>query len=163
MNLLRKLFGQETPKSASPNVSTASVAQTTEDSTPPAAVAPINTRKLAPPKEYTTSASRIKIGLNSNIGGRGNNEDSALAFLINEELAGSPPPMGLFVVADGMGGHQDGEHASSITARTLAQYVMSDIVMPQLENRGPNSDTKTIPEVLSEAMAAANASVQDQV
>src|SRR5688572_26066803 len=120
MNLLRKLFGQETSKGASPSTPAAAAtsAVQTEESTPQVSSAPINTRKLAPPKEYTTSASRIKVGLNSNIGGRSNNEDSALAFVINEELAGSPPPMGLFVVADGMGGHQDGEHASSITART---------------------------------------------
>jgi protein phosphatase len=62
-----------------------------------------------------------------------------------------------------MGGHQDGEHASSITARTLAQFIVNDVVLPQLEERRPSSDQKTIPEVLSEAMSAANASVQDQV
>ena len=163
MNLLRKLFGQETTRDASSNVSAVSAVKPDDKITPPAPVSPINTKKLAPPKEYATSASRIKVGMNSNIGGRGNNEDSALAILVNEELTGSPPPMGLFIVADGMGGHQDGEHASSITARTLAQYVLSDVVIPQLENNSPSSDQKTIPEVLSEGMAAANASVQDQV
>jgi serine/threonine protein phosphatase PrpC len=161
MNLFRRLLGQKQSESASSSVPVVSV--TADESTPPSAPAPIHTRKLSPPKEYTTSASRMKIGITSNIGGRGNNEDAALAILINAELTGSPPPLGLFVVADGMGGHQDGEHASAITTRTLAQFIINDVVLPQLEDRGPNSDQKTIPEVLSEAMAAANASVQEQV
>jgi PPM family protein phosphatase len=160
MNLIRRLFGQKTAETAPSNV--AASGATGEDSTPQSTPS-IHTRKLAPPKEYQTSTSRIKIGITSDIGGRGNNEDAALAILINAELTGNPPPLGLFVVADGMGGHQDGEHASSITARTLAQFIVNDVVLPQLEEREPSSDQKTIPEVLSEAMAAANALVQEEV
>jgi serine/threonine protein phosphatase PrpC len=161
MNLFRRLFGQKSTETTPP--SSASVSASVKEATPPSASAPIHTRRLSPPKEYSSTTSYIKYGINSNIGGRGNNEDAALAILVHAELTGSPPPVGLFVVADGMGGHQDGEHASSITARTLAQFIVNDVIMPQLENQGPNSDQKTIPEILSEAMSAANASVQEQV
>lgn len=86
-----------------------------------------------------------------------------MAFLINAELTGNPPPIGMFMVADGMGGHQDGEQASSIVARMMAQCVLTDIVTPQLENREINADQKTIPEVLTEGMSVANNAVQQQV
>lgn len=164
MNLFRRLFGQKTDDHVAVERPAPSPVMTeSQDKTPPSAAAPVHTRRLSPPKEYATTSSRVRFGINSNIGGRGNNEDSALALMINAELTGNPPPIGLFVVADGMGGHQDGEHASSITARTLAQFILTEVLMPQLENRGPSGDQKTIPEVLSEAMASANESVQEEV
>jgi protein phosphatase len=75
-------------------------------------------------------------------------------------VLGNPPAVCLFVVADGMGGHTDGEHASAIAVRILAQYVLKQIVLPQLQSSEITSDTKTIPEVLSEAMEAAHTTVQ---
>jgi PPM family protein phosphatase len=52
------------------------------------------------------------------------NEDSLLAF--TGTLAGnaSGPLFGLFIVADGMGGHQYGEVASNAAARTMAGYIL---------------------------------------
>lgn len=125
---------------------------------------PINTRQLVPPKPYSSTNRRVRVGSTSDIGGRGNNEDAALTVMTNTDVTGNPPPIGLFMVADGMGGHQNGEVASSIAVRTVAQAVIRDVVMPQLEGRDINSaDQKTIPEVLVEAMAAANTAVQLEV
>ncbi len=164
MNVFRRLLGQKTPDAApavesKPSAEPASMPETSI----PATGAPIHTRRLGPPKTFVTSNRRIRYGVNSDIGGRGNNEDAALALMLNIEIAGNPPPIGMFIVADGMGGHQDGEQASSITARTVAQFVINEIMVPQLENHAPNADQKTIPEVLAEAMAAANRMVQEQV
>ncbi|MCB9680388.1 MAG: Stp1/IreP family PP2C-type Ser/Thr phosphatase [Alphaproteobacteria bacterium] len=50
---------------------------------------------------------------------RDRNED---AFLINEEL-------NLFVVADGMGGHAGGQHASSIAVNTVEEIV-DEMILP---------------------------------
>jgi serine/threonine protein phosphatase PrpC len=101
--------------------------------------------------------------VNNNIGGRSNNEDAAVTLLVNTEVDGSPPSLGLFLVADGMGGHQNGEIASSLTARTVAKYVLTDVLLPQLDAVESSGDQKTIPEILAEATAAANLAVQQQV
>jgi PPM family protein phosphatase len=55
---------------------------------------------------------------------REHNEDSI--FVLSIAIGGekSSSPLGLFVVADGMGGHQYGEVASSTAARTLAGCIL---------------------------------------
>jgi serine/threonine protein phosphatase PrpC len=52
------------------------------------------------------------------------NEDSL--FTLTATVAGnsSNPPFGLFIIADGMGGHQYGEIASNTAVRTISGYVM---------------------------------------
>lgn len=52
------------------------------------------------------------------------NEDSL--FSLSTTVAGnnSNPPFGLFMIADGMGGHQYGEVASNVAIRTISSYVM---------------------------------------
>ncbi len=168
MNLFRRFFGPKEEAPAAPQPVAAP--QPPEDAARPSAPAPsaptagpVHTRRLGPPKTFATSSRRIKFGINSNIGGRGNNEDSAVAMLITSELTGNPPTIGVFVVADGMGGHQDGEQASSITARTVAHYVINEVINAQLEGHEPSAEQKTIPEVLAEAMSEANQLVQEQV
>lgn len=53
------------------------------------------------------------------------NEDSL--FALSTTIAGNSgnPPFGLFIVADGMGGHQYGEVASNTAIRCISSYVMN--------------------------------------
>ncbi|MBN1313196.1 MAG: serine/threonine-protein phosphatase [Anaerolineae bacterium] len=171
MKLIRRLFGQQAPETPSSLPSTESP-EAAEDSallkeTQPlsqSAQPVVQTRRLTPPKSYSSTNRRVRVGAASDIGGRGNNEDAALTLITNTEVTGNPPPVGIFMVADGMGGHQNGEFASSITVRTVAQAIIREVIMPQLEERDMNSaDQKTIPEVLAEAMSAANTAVQLEV
>jgi PPM family protein phosphatase len=55
---------------------------------------------------------------------REHNEDCI--FALSVAVGGEPTslPLGLFIVADGMGGHQYGEVASSTAVRTLAGYLL---------------------------------------
>ncbi|MCL4529035.1 MAG: hypothetical protein M1282_06450 [Chloroflexi bacterium] len=55
---------------------------------------------------------------------REHNEDSLIA--INTTLAGNTAnvPFGLYIVADGMGGHQFGEVASNAAVRVIAGQIM---------------------------------------
>ena len=55
---------------------------------------------------------------------RDHNEDSIFSISIAMGSETSSYPFGLFVVADGMGGHQYGEVASSAAARTLSGYLL---------------------------------------
>ncbi len=127
-------------------------------------VGPLQTRPLPPPKAYTSSTRRIQFGMVSDVGqARSNNQDSCLVLLSSTELTGNPPPIGFFVVADGMGGHHDGELASAIAVQTLAHHVIDEIILPHIDGRDRNADQMTIPEVLSDSMAAANEAVQERV
>ena len=55
---------------------------------------------------------------------RESNEDCL--FTLSTCIAGNTgnPPFGLFIVADGMGGHQNGEVASNTAVRTVTNYVL---------------------------------------
>jgi len=52
------------------------------------------------------------------------NEDSIFTFATVIAGNSSNPPLGLFIIADGMGGHQYGEIASNTAIRSISGYVM---------------------------------------
>lgn len=55
---------------------------------------------------------------------RDHNEDCLFTLSIAIGGKANSFPLGLFIVADGMGGHQYGEVASSVAVRTMAGYLM---------------------------------------
>jgi protein phosphatase len=52
------------------------------------------------------------------------NEDCLFTFSSTVAGSGSNPPFGLFIIADGMGGHQYGEIASNTAIRTISGYII---------------------------------------
>jgi protein phosphatase len=52
------------------------------------------------------------------------NEDSLFTFTSTIAGNSSNPPFGLFIIADGMGGHQYGEIASNTAIRSISGYIM---------------------------------------
>lgn len=52
------------------------------------------------------------------------NEDSMFTFSTTIAGNSSNPPFGLYIIADGMGGHQYGEVASNTAIRTISGYIM---------------------------------------
>jgi serine/threonine protein phosphatase PrpC len=55
---------------------------------------------------------------------REHNEDCLFAFSATTGGEANSAPLGLYIVADGMGGHQYGEVASAAAVRTLANYLL---------------------------------------
>ncbi|MGJ3240427.1 MAG: PP2C family protein-serine/threonine phosphatase [Anaerolineae bacterium] len=92
------------------------------------------------------------------------NQDSAFSFFFTSKSVDDFPDFGIFVVADGMGGHQEGEKASAITSRTVAQEILNYIYMPLINGSDMNSaDQPAIVEVMVDAVQKANRAVRDQV
>lgn len=159
MGFFRRLFGMTEDRAEKAGVHVGP-----EAPPEPLAAAPAQTRPLAPPEEYISATKRVRVGYMSDPGlMRSNNQDTLLVFVTSIESNKTPPPFGLFVVADGMGGHHDGERASMVAAHSIARYVIHEIYLPFLEGRQPDANQKTIPEVLANAMDAANEAVNAEV
>ena len=101
-------------------------------------------------------AVRLDVGSDWHVGIRRKdkpNEDSLVAFegmcLYNAQLL----PFGLFIVADGMGGHANGQDASYLAIQTMLQTVLPSIV------GSDTLDDKTIVELLAEGTQQANQAV----
>lgn len=87
---------------------------------------------------------------------RGHNEDGLLVFLGEQESAGAAPLFGLFILADGMGGHQAGELASALACRVVAGHLMSQVYLPTLSSLDRGATQPSLNEVLIEAIMSAN-------
>jgi serine/threonine protein phosphatase PrpC len=87
------------------------------------------------------------------------NEDSI--FSLSTLLAGNSGtmPFGLYIVADGMGGHQYGEVASNAAARTVAGYVMRKF-HSYLFNLPSQQPQESLQEIMSSAVNEAQDVVQ---
>src|SRR5215813_6691824 len=146
MDLFRRLFSQsnnakpqessavpvpekvkEAPKSEPPVLETRPITATAEPYMPPS-LADGATRPLPPETVISTSNEHLTFGQATDVGMvRTNNQDSVFSFLATSRTADQRPDFGLFIVADGMGGHHDGEKASAITANMVTAYVMNNV------------------------------------
>lgn len=124
-----------------------------------------STRPLPPLETYVSKPGKhLTYGLNSDIGmQRNNNQDSMLTFFTSNVSVEDHPDFGLFAVADGMGGHHDGEKASAITTRIVAQYIIDKLYLNLLAKNSSDAERPTISEVLSQAVQKANDAVSEQI
>ena len=116
-----------------------------------------------PGKDLQHLAPGVHIGMLSDVGRqRERNEDSfyVVNSVMHYDLGAEP--FSLFVVADGMGGHQKGELASSMAARTAASSLLNDVYLPFLTN-DQNANNRPINEALTAAVEQANATVLEAV
>ena len=107
---------------------------------------------------------RLSVGWATDVGEvRRHNEDTALIITSAHDGDNALPPFGLFVLADGMGGHQAGEVASSLAARVVAHHIVGQLYLPLLITQEYDTFRPALTEVLVEAVQAANSTVAERV
>jgi serine/threonine protein phosphatase PrpC len=111
----------------------------------------------APPSPQKLSYD-LQVGLASDPGRiRDRNEDTSLAMQFMLAQHGHPPlPMGLFILADGMGGHAEGQQASALSVRLAARHIMNQVYLPMLSDQDGIVSQAPINEVLVSSMEIAH-------
>ncbi len=113
--------------------------------------------------DTVTFHTHLKVGIAQSTGiERSHNEDTLFALLGSAANQQGLPEFGLFIVADGMGGHRAGEIASAISVRKVAQYIIQRSFLHLFE---PENSTEVPPlqELMRAALEVANQAVVERV
>ena len=79
---------------------------------------------------------QLVVGCGQSVGQqRDHNEDAMFMLTTTMTSDHTNLPFGLYVVADGMGGHQHGEVASGVAVRAMANYVIRKLYTPMYSIR----------------------------
>jgi len=89
---------------------------------------------------------------------REHNEDTlyAMSSILREGI--DEIPFGIFIVADGMGGHQHGEIASGAATRALSSYLINHLYAPLLAGETKKIET-SLQELMEQGIEAAQEAV----
>jgi PPM family protein phosphatase len=146
---LQKIFGKPASESR-----TRPVDQPARNPESPAdAQQPVG-KRLTPPQFIT--------GCGHSIGKQRDHNEDALFTLSTTLLSDSEVvPFGLFLVADGMGGHQHGEMASGVAIRAMSNYIVSQLYTPLL-NLTPKTPEESLQEIMETAVQKAHQAILKQ-
>lgn len=90
---------------------------------------------------------------------RENNEDALLCISAALGVAGGAQPLGIYVIADGMGGHRNGEVASDMAVRTMGTALISKLYKP-LFGPDPHPAQESLAEIMESAVQEAHRAVK---
>lgn len=125
--------------------------------------APLNEDQLA---ELNDSPNQIEpqqfiVGVGRDVGRhRENNEDAIFTLSVNIDADGVSMPFGIYIVADGMGGHENGQLASSFAARTMGHHLISKLHAP-LFGPDPHSPSESLQEILKQGVYDSHQKITD--
>jgi serine/threonine protein phosphatase PrpC len=159
-NIFQKLFKKQKPTTEpSPRVDTQPSLYTSQASE--AATAPLSEEQLA---EIAVATKRIEpmqliVGAARDVGrAREKNEDSLFFHVSLIDAGETSLPFGVFVVADGMGGHRYGEAASEAAVRTMANYLFGKLYSSIYANN-PQPPSDSLQEIMKKGVQTAHDSV----
>ena len=150
MEFFRKLFGGGVPKPK--EIDTATTAPLTDQQIQSILQGP----KVQFDLQQLIAASGQSVGKQREL-----NEDSLLC--LTTTLAGNTGslPFGLYIIADGMGGHQYGEVASNAAVRVVAGFIMRKF-QPYFFNLNPSPPDESLQEIMQTAVREAQKTIQNE-
>jgi protein phosphatase len=89
---------------------------------------------------------------------RTHNEDAFFTLTTMFSFNESEIPFGLYIVADGMGGHKNGEIASELAIRTIVSKILKEIYSP-LMSLNPKPSEMSFREIFHNGIEKANAEI----
>jgi len=131
----------------------------TNDTTKPLAPYTSYTSKDQPESKLALAPSQLLASCAQSVGRqRDHNEDSLYALTSIFAGSGNRIPFGLYIVADGMGGHQHGEIASEIACLTMAEHVMNQLYgnIMSIEPKPPDTPLR---EILQSGVTEAHSAI----
>ena len=117
------------------------------------ATTPVDTKTVG----YSSPLINVGYGLSAGRQ-RNHNEDAFFTLTTMFSYNESELPFGLYMVADGMGGHKNGEIASELAIRTIAGTVLTEIYTP-LMSLDPQPGELSFREVLHNGIEQANSEI----
>ncbi len=118
--------------------------------------------KITTPVDTKTvgySSPHINVGYGLSTGKqRDHNEDAFFTLTTFFSFNESEIPFGLYIVADGMGGHKNGEIASELAIRTIAGNVLNEIYTPMM-SLNPQQSELSFREVFYTGIEKANSEI----
>lgn len=115
--------------------------------------------KVVAKVEISLNPPQFAVGSGQSVGRqRDHNEDTLFALTAVIADGQRDLPIGIFVVADGMGGHQHGEVASSAAARTMVEHVLTRLY-PALFSMTGNGLEESIQEIMEGGVKEAQRAV----
>lgn len=110
------------PETSEPEGGFVQTAPLTDEQLQPVTVAPL-----------VIEPAHLLVGVGQSVGKqRERNEDALFSLSSILSDGNTELPFGVFIVADGMGGHEHGEVASGVAVRAMAEYVLSRSYLPFL-------------------------------
>lgn len=153
-DFFKKIFGKELPETPSDG----NPARVSEPITLPVSGSDSSV-SMGIPVEAWPDSPQIVVGWGQSVGKqRDHNEDAMYVFstvLISEN---EQQPFGLFIVADGMGGHQHGEIASSNAIRAMSNYVIQKLYLP-LFCTNPSYPDDSLQEIMKGGVTEAHQAI----
>lgn len=105
------------------------------------------------------SSPQINIGYGLSVGKqRTHNEDAFFTLTTMFSFNETQLPFGLYVVADGMGGHKNGEIASELAIRTIVGYILTEIYTPMM-SLNPQPSELSFKEIFHSGIEKANTEI----
>jgi len=110
-------------------------------------------------KSVGYSSPHINVGYGLSAGKqRNHNEDAFFTLTTMFSFNESEIPFGLYIVADGMGGHKNGEIASELAIRTIAGTILTEIYTP-LMSLDPQPNELSFREIFHNGIEQANTEI----